>query len=131
MNVAARFGPDALDGATVGAGVRPGVSSIEGRDEMTIPPRPAANTIAAAAPKRAKRFMVWNLHGSREARRCGIDGKAASTVARTSRRRKIGIGLEPVRDAGLEVGINGFGSCRSLLGRRERTRPSWSSTARS
>ena len=49
--------------------------------------------------------MVGNLHGTREARRCGIDGNAASTVVEDLPRRVVGVGLEPVRDARLEVGV--------------------------
>ena len=74
---------------------------------MTIPPRPAAKTIAAAAPKRAKRFMVWNLHGTREARRCGIEGKAASTVSRTAAGASSGSSSSQSAIRWIEVGLNG------------------------
>ena len=41
--------------------------------------------MTAAAPMGMKQFMVLNLHGTREARRCGIDGNAARTVSSVSR----------------------------------------------
>ena len=85
-----------------------------------MPTVPTAITATAATATLAKVLMAGNLHGTREARRCGIEGNAARTVPSTAAGAMVGIGLEPVRDAGLEVGIDrGFGSCRSLLGRRE------------
>ena len=75
--------------------------------------------------------MVWNLHGTREARRCGIEGNAASTVLSTGARREIGIGLEPVRNAGLEVGVDGISAHAGRSSDVARARPSRSSTARS
>ncbi len=49
--------------------------------------------------------MVVNLRGTREARRCGIEGNAAMHGREDLPRREVGVGLEPVRDARLEVGV--------------------------
>ena len=96
-----------------------------------MPTVPTAITATAATASLANVLMVGNLHGTREARRCGIEGNAARTVASTARRRDVGIGLEPVRDAGLEVGIDGRSAHAGRSSDVTRERPSSSSTARS
>ena len=55
-----------------------------GLSMMSAPPT-STMAMTAAAPMGMKRFMVVNLHGTREARRCGIDGNAARTVSSVSR----------------------------------------------
>ena len=63
--------------------------------------------------------MVWNLHGTREARRCGIEGNAASTVLSTGAGATSGSASSQSAMRGSKSGSSRFGSCRSLLGRRE------------
>ena len=72
-----------------------------------MPTVPTAITATAATATLAKVVMDGNLHGTREARRCGIEGNAASDGGEHRPRRVVGVVLEPVRDAGLEVGIDG------------------------
>jgi len=59
-------------GVAVGRGDAPvPVSGPGRRDSMANPPIPMT-TAKAAAPSRAKRLMVGNLHGTRQARRCWV-----------------------------------------------------------
>ena len=95
-----------------------------------MPTVPTAITATAATASLAKVVMGGNLHGTREARRCGIEGKAASTVPSTGAGREVGIVLEPVRDAGLEVGIDGR-RLMPVAPRTSRGTPVSSSAARS
>src|SRR5829696_9118830 len=87
-----------LSGATVGAGVAEGGAVSEGDGDgdgdgdgaaptdgappgcrALMPTAPTAMTTAAATASLAKVLMGRNLHG-RRTRRCGIEGRALSTV---------------------------------------------------
>ena len=57
-----------------------GPAGLEGDDAH----RPDATTATAATATLANELMGGNLHGTREARRCGIEGRAASTVPSTA-----------------------------------------------
>src|SRR5215211_619200 len=76
------------DGPALGAddGVTDGsvTTSGAGARDMKPEPRPTATSAAIAAPARSRRFIVVDLHGTHEERRCGIEGAAASTVSSTS-----------------------------------------------
>ncbi len=49
-----------------------------------MPTVPTATTATAATATLANELMGGNLHGTREARRCGIEGSAARTVPSTA-----------------------------------------------
>ncbi len=75
-------------------------------------------TAAAVTGQRTEGGIAACLHGRREARRRGIDGRAARTVSSTWSGRVQWVGLEPVGDALVEERVGRSGHAGRSSGRR-------------